>query len=78
MLAKPAVVPWPLIFTPAFNQTSTSYSWRLNPVPRVAYSDHLPLVVNFDVDVADDRRAAAREPSCHCPTYEGLNAVGLR
>jgi endonuclease/exonuclease/phosphatase family metal-dependent hydrolase len=41
-------------------------------VPQVPFSDHLPLVVDFDVEVAVDRRRAEREPHCHCPDYDGL------
>jgi endonuclease/exonuclease/phosphatase family metal-dependent hydrolase len=55
---------------------SRGISIRRVQVPRVTYSDHLPLVVDFDVDVADERRAASREPSCKCPTYLGLSAAG--
>jgi len=36
-------------------------------VPRVAYSDHLPLVVDFDVDVPRERRNTPRAPHCYCP-----------
>lgn len=49
---------------------------RKSQVPQVAFSDHLPLIIDFDVDVGFERRSAQREPSCKCPTYEGLAAVG--
>jgi len=44
--------------------------------PQVLFSDHLPLVIDFDVVVKEERRAAVREPSCRCPTYQGLAAAG--
>ncbi len=36
-------------------------------VPRVCYSDHLPVVVDFDVEVAAERRSKPRPSHCHCP-----------
>lgn len=41
-------------------------------VPQVSYSDHLPLVVDFDVEVEQERRKAVRPPSCKCPDYGWL------
>lgn len=35
-------------------------------VPLVPFSDHLPLVVDFDVQVEEDQRQAARPPHCSC------------
>lgn len=57
---------------------SKGISIRRLQVPAVTFSDHLPLVVDFDVEVAVDRRAKPREPSCRCPTYEGLTRLSNR
>lgn len=35
-------------------------------VPQVAYSDHLPLVVDFDVEVEHDQRQGERSEHCYC------------
>ncbi len=35
-------------------------------VPSVAFSDHLPVLVDFDVAVAEDHRKEIREPHCSC------------
>lgn len=35
-------------------------------IPQVSYSDHLPLVVDFDVEVEEDQRDAARAQHCYC------------
>lgn len=35
-------------------------------VPRVAFSDHLPVVVDFDVEVVSDQRRAPRPTHCSC------------
>jgi len=35
-------------------------------VPRVPFSDHLPILVDFDVDVAEDKRSTERRPFCSC------------
>jgi endonuclease/exonuclease/phosphatase family metal-dependent hydrolase len=43
-------------------------------VPQVLFSDHLPLVVDFDVEVKVERRKKEREPHCRCPDYGGLLA----
>jgi len=45
-------------------------------VPQVPFSDHLPLVVDFDVEVAEERRIEPRPPHCFCPDYGGLTAIG--
>jgi endonuclease/exonuclease/phosphatase family metal-dependent hydrolase len=45
-------------------------------VPKVAYSDHLPLVVDFDVDVAVDRRKTPR-PQSVFGLKEQLSVFGL-
>jgi len=55
---------------------SKGISIRRVQVPQVPFSDHLPLVVDFDVDVAEDRRKKERAPHCKCPTWKGLAAVG--
>ena len=47
-------------------------------VPRVPFSDHLPLVVDFNVQVAEEHRAKEREPHCYCQDYSDLAVVGLR
>ncbi|MDT8444534.1 MAG: endonuclease/exonuclease/phosphatase family protein [Desulfuromonadales bacterium] len=43
-------------------------------VPLIMLSDHLPLVVDFDVEVDKERRKAPRVPHCYCPEYRVLNA----
>jgi endonuclease/exonuclease/phosphatase family metal-dependent hydrolase len=35
-------------------------------VPQVPYSDHLPLVVDFDVEVEDEQRKGSRPQHCYC------------
>lgn len=45
-------------------------------VPLVKYSDHLPVVVDFDVEVEEERRKAPRPPHCYCPETGRLVAVG--
>jgi len=35
-------------------------------IPQVAFSDHLPLVVDFDVEVDVDLRKSEREQHCYC------------
>lgn len=35
-------------------------------IPQVPFSDHLPLVVDFDVEVEPDLRNAERESHCYC------------
>jgi len=42
-------------------------------VPRVCYSDHLPVVVDFDVEVKTERRSAPRPVHCYCPAEEHLS-----
>lgn len=37
-------------------------------VPAIAYSDHLPVLVDFDVQVEEDHRVKKREPHCFCTT----------
>jgi endonuclease/exonuclease/phosphatase family metal-dependent hydrolase len=44
-------------------------------VPNVAFSDHLPLVVDFDVEVKQERRKESRPPHCHCPPVDPFTAV---
>lgn len=46
-------------------------------VPQVLFSDHLPVVVDFDVQVEDDRRSTQRAPHCYCPDYTSLVAAGV-
>ena len=45
-------------------------------VPQVPYSDHLPVVVDFDVAVGEERRREDRPPHCFCPKFEGIAAAG--
>ena len=47
-------------------------------VPRVLFSDHLPLVVDFDVEIAQDLRKEPRTPTCFCPPVDPLAAVVAR
>jgi len=42
------------------------HSSQVLPVP---FSDHLPLLVDFDVKVEDERRKEQRPPHCYCPDY---------
>jgi len=35
-------------------------------VPSVTFSDHLPVLVDFDVELEQDLRKAPREPHCYC------------
>lgn len=35
-------------------------------VPRVTFSDHLPVLVDLNVRVAEDQRSAVRPPHCSC------------
>jgi endonuclease/exonuclease/phosphatase family metal-dependent hydrolase len=44
-------------------------------VPNVPFSDHLPVVVDFDVQVEQERRKEPRLPYCYCPTEDPLAAV---
>ncbi len=45
-------------------------------VPLVPFSDHLPVVVDFDVQVEKDQRKAPRPSHCSCLKDGGLAAVG--
>jgi endonuclease/exonuclease/phosphatase family metal-dependent hydrolase len=42
-------------------------------VPQIPFSDHLPVVVDFDVEVEKNLRKAARPPHCYCD--DGRKAV---
>lgn len=46
-------------------------------IPQVTFSDHLPLIVDFDVQVAENCRTQARQPHCYCKDYSNLNVVGF-
>jgi len=35
-------------------------------IPRIPFSDHLPVLVDFDVAVEEDRRKSSRPPHCYC------------
>jgi len=45
-------------------------------VPQIPYSDHLPLVVDFDVEVSRERRKEPRPSHCYCPPWQALAALG--
>jgi len=45
---------------------SEKVSIREFSIPQVDFSDHLPLVVDFDVEVEIDQRTAARKEHCYC------------
>ncbi len=47
-------------------------------VPRVVYSDHLPVVVDFDVNVPQDQRREDRDAHCFCYSLDDLSSVGIR
>lgn len=51
----------------------TIHDFQVLPVP---FSDHLPVVVDFDVAVKEERRREPRPPHCYCPDYEYLAALG--
>ena len=51
---------------------SKSIEIRDFQVPQVLFSDHLPVVVDFDVQVPADQRDAQREPHCYCTEYDHL------
>lgn len=44
-------------------------------VPPIRLSDHLPLVIDFDVKVEVERRKEQRPPHCYCPDYSHLAAL---
>jgi endonuclease/exonuclease/phosphatase family metal-dependent hydrolase len=44
-------------------------------VPQVRFSDHLPVVIDFDVEVAQERRKETRPAHCFCPKEDPLAAV---
>ena len=44
-------------------------------VPQITFSDHLPIVVDFDVEVGQERRKEQRPSHCHCPPDDPLAAV---
>lgn len=54
---------------------SQGVSVRDFKVPQVPFSDHLPLVVDFDVEIAEDLRKTSRSPHCYCLNDTGLNAA---
>jgi len=45
-------------------------------VPLVPFSDHLPVLVDFDVQIDNDQRKAPRGPHCYCLRNDGQIAVG--
>jgi len=46
-------------------------------VPKVMFSDHLPVVVDFDVKVEHDQRSAVRESHCSCVQHMRDKTVKL-
>lgn len=46
-------------------------------VPKVPFSDHLPLVVDLDVQVRQERRKEPRPPHCYCDDNESLKTIAL-
>ena len=47
-------------------------------VPQVSFSDHLPVVVDFDVNVAEDQRRGKRDSHCYCYSLDDLSGGGIR
>lgn len=54
---------------------SPSIKIRDFQIPRVMFSDHLPVVVDFDVEVTSDHREAPRAPHCYCKSYDDLPSL---
>jgi len=46
-------------------------------VPQVPFSDHLPLVVDFEVEVEEELRRAERAVHCYCPNDEEPAVIGI-
>lgn len=46
-------------------------------VPPIELSDHLPLVVDLDVQVKEEHRAQEREPHCSCKKYTDMRLCEL-
>ncbi|MDX2480686.1 MAG: endonuclease/exonuclease/phosphatase family protein [Desulfuromusa sp.] len=46
-------------------------------VPPVQFSDHLPLVVDLDVQVEKDLRKVSRAPHCYCPKYPWMQVGNI-
>lgn len=55
---------------------SESIKIRNFQVPRVNFSDHLPILVDFDVQVQKEQREALRPPHCYCKHYDSLKVAG--
>lgn len=47
-------------------------------VPQVTFSDHLPVVVDFDVEIVQDLRKAPRPEHCFCFKDNPWAAIGIR
>ncbi len=47
-------------------------------VPQVTLSDHLPVVVDFDVNVVEDRRKVPRTSHASSYSLDDLDSVGIR
>ena len=49
---------------------------RAFQVPQVTFSDHLPVMIDFDVQVDEEHRKAPRAPHCYCLKHEDQAPVG--
>ena len=47
-------------------------------IPRVPFSDHLPVMVDFDVEVKEEHRKEPRSPHCSCLEKVGLIVAGAQ
>ena len=47
-------------------------------IPRVSFSDHLPVMVDFDVEVKEEHRKEPRSPHCSCLEKVGLIVAGAQ
>ena len=47
-------------------------------VPQVSFSDHLPVVVDFDVEVKEEHRKEPRSPHCSCLEKVDLIVAGAQ
>jgi len=46
-------------------------------VPQVTFSDHLPLVVDLEVDVRKEHRREPRPPHCYCDQGKPMSTIAL-
>lgn len=56
---------------------SKEISIRNFQIPQVPFSDHLPLVVDIDVQVKKEHRREARPPHCFCDKNNPLSVIAL-